>query len=302
MLEYYVEVGTTNYREYLNRKLSDLRGKEGLPIELYELKNGAQYLVRCVYTTIKGRQEQDILTARIYNYYFARALAEIIFQGWEGVFIKKVLKKEYSMNNSDVEDITEKAWHNLNSEDQTYLPETRKHVLVKSILEFLDSHHRFDIEGFMNFRADSYKRELRKQIARAVNEYALQQEHESFVRLLKRFLEFQRSIYKTMHLVIKAEGEITFLDDRGRNVNNECLEENYPLLHEAVKGEAPEGKKNSIELYEDFLISSILKCAPRRLIVHAAPQQHPDMVEIIRQVFEERITFCRGCSLCQETD
>lgn len=302
MPEFYVEVGTANYREYLYRKLSDLRSKEGLPIELYELKNGAQYLVRCVYSTIKGRREQDRLTARIYNYYFARALAEIIFQGWEGVFVRKVLKKEYSMNNSDVEDITEKAWRNLNSENQTYLPETRKHVLVKSILEFLDSHQRFDIEGFMNFRADLYKRELRKQIARVVNEYALEQEHESFVRLLKRFLESQHSIYQTMHLVIKTEGEVIFFDDRGRNVNHECLKENCSLLHEAVKGELSEGKKSSIELYEDFLISSILKCAPRRLIIHATAEKHPDMIQIIHQVFEEKTTFCMGCSLCRETD
>jgi putative sporulation protein YtxC len=306
MQEYYVEVRTANYKEYLYSKLSDLRSKEGLPIDIYELKNDAQYLVRCVYSTLKGRREQDRLIARIYNYYFARALAEIIFQGWEGVFIEKILRKEYRMTGSDAEEISGKAWRNLNREDQTYLPETRKHVLVKSILEFLDSHDRFDIEGFMNFRADLYKKELRKQIARAVNEYTLEQEHDSFVQILKRFLASQHSVYKTMHLVIKAQGEVNFFDDKGRNINYECLGQNAPLLYEATpkglsEGKA-EGKISNVELYEDFLISSILKCAPRRLIVHAVAEQHPAMIRIIQQVFEEKVTYCEGCLFCQEFD
>lgn len=302
MQQYYVEVGTADYRENLYRKLSDLQAKEGLPIDIYESKNGAQYLVRCVYSTIKGRKEQDRLTARIYNYYFARALAEIIFQGWEGVFIRKILKTEYSMKNYDVEEIIEKEWRDLNQEDQTYLPETRKHVLVKSIVEFLDSHQRFDIEGFMTFRADLYKRELRKQVARAVNEYALGQEHEGFVRLLKRFLNSQRSIYRTMHLVIKAQGEVAFFDDRGRNVNQECLAENCSLLQESAKERLFPEQKGSTELYEDFLISAILKSAPRYLVVHAVSTHHRDMIQIMHEVFEGKISFCTGCSLCKESD
>jgi len=300
MQEYYVEVRTVNYKEFLNRKLSDLRMKEGLPIDFYELKDGASYLIRCVYSTIKGKQEQDRLTARIYNYYFARALAEIIFQDWEGVFVKKVLKKEYSMSHQDIEGIVQKAWQNLNSEYETYLPETRKHVLVKSILEFLDSHTRFDIEGFMNFRADLYKRELRKQLARAVNDYALEQEQEGFVRMLKRFLDSQHTIYSTMHLVIKEQGEIQFFDDRGRDINKECLEENESLLKEAAKQGISHNGQNHIELYEDFLISAILKCAPRSLVVHTGSKQYMDMIQIMHHVFEDKISYCQGCSLCKE--
>ncbi|NLI91222.1 MAG: hypothetical protein GX434_03195 [Peptococcaceae bacterium] len=298
--EYYVEVGTANFRENLFRKLSDLRSKEGLPIEFYEIKNGASYLVRCVYSSLKGKQDQDRLTARIYNYYFARTLAEIIFQGWEGHFVKKILKKEYNMSHYDIESILRKVWLSMNQEEKPYLPETRKHVLVKSILEFLDSHKRFDIEGFMNFRADQYKRELRKHVARAVNEYALDQEHEGFVRLLKRFLDSQHSIYKTMHLVIEKNGEIQFYDDRGRNISEECLEDNRSFLQESAQEAAANGRKSHLELYDDFLISSILKCAPRRIVAHVTSEHYQDMIQIIREVFQDRISFCQGCSLCQE--
>lgn len=301
MLEqYYVEVGTANYKEDLFEKLSDLRNKEGLPIEFSEIKNSATYLVRCAYSNLRGKQDQNRLTVRIYNYYFARSLAEIIFQGWEGHFIKKILRKEYNMNQNDIEEILSNAWKSLNCEEKTYLPETRKHVLIKSILEFLDSHKRFDIEGFMNFRAEQYKRELRKHIARAVNEYALEQEHEGFVRLLKRFLDSQHSIYKTIHLVIEKKGEIQFFDDRGRNISEECLEENRSFLQESTREAVANDRKNHFELYDDFLISAILKFTPRRIIIHMVSECCREMIQMISEVFEDRISFCQGCSMCRE--
>ncbi|MGI6451559.1 MAG: sporulation protein YtxC [Desulfitobacteriia bacterium] len=302
MPEYYVEVGTTAYKEYLFRKLSDLRAKEGLPIDIYELKNGAHYLVRCVYSTIKGKREQDRLTVRIYNYYFARALAEIISQEWEGGFVQKILKKEYSLRKEDIADILQRAWRQLNREEQTYLPETRKHVLVKAILEFLECNPRIDIEGFMNFRADIYKRELRKQVARAVNEYTLEQEHESFIRILRRFLHTQRSIYKSMHLVIKGQGKVLFFDDRGRNVNHDLLQESYVAFQEAARESFSPSHKSSLELYEDLLISSLLKCAPQKLIIHNTSEQHIDLVSLVQEVFEAKVSYCPGCFLCLELD
>lgn len=301
-MEYYVEVGTANFKETLFRKLSALRSEEGLPVELYELKNGACYWVRCVYSNLKGKQELDKLTARIYNYYFARSLAEIICQGWENLFIRKILKREYNLSKSDLDGIYLKACEYLNREDQSYLPETRKHILVKAILEYLDTHHTFDIEGFMNFRADQYKKELRRQVARAVNEFTLEQEHESFVGLLKRFLHSKRSIFKTMHIVIKDHGEVAFYDDRWRNINKECLEDNRSVFDNAAAGSAADDRKNNLELYEDFLISSLLKCAPKNLVVHSNTTKHQGMVQVIEEVFEDKISFCPGCSMCSQSN
>ncbi len=288
MQEYYVEVGTSNYRDDLYCKLDDLRSKEGLPFELYEQKNGASYLVRCVYSTLKGKKGEDRLAQRIYNYYFAHALAEIIFKQWEVAFVKKILKKEYSMSYKDIEMILEKSWQDLNSHN-TYLPATKKHILIKSILEFLDSNKRLNIEGFMNFRADMYKREVRKQIASAVNSYMLAQEHQSFISMLKKFIQKQVTIFSTIHLIIKPQGEVVFLDDRGRNINKAC----YSI---------PSDDKTNIELYEDSLISAILKCAPRRLVVHSFTDNHNDMIQIINEVFENKISFCTGCPLCRVSD
>lgn len=300
MQEHYLEVRTVNYKDNLFRKLSDLRNQEGLPMDIFELENDAQYLIRCVYRDSKGKHELDGLTIRVNNYYFARALAEIIFQRWEGFFVRKVLKNEYSINKSELEKIFLKACNFLDNEQSSVEP--RKHVLIKSILEFLDSHQRFDIEGFMNFRADLYKRELKKIIAKAVSQYALELEHESFICLLKRFLNSQRSIYKTIHIVFKEQGEVFFYDDRGRNINDECLNDNCLMLNEFSKDNDAEDIKSNMDLYDDFLISVLLRCAPNRLIIHLVPVQHTEIIQIIQEVFGEKVSLCTGCSLCRQTN
>jgi len=285
MEAYYVDVATASYRDALNRSLQNLRTQEGLPIEVYELDNGTNYLVRCVYANLK-KKEQDYLLVRIYNYYFASALAEIILQTWEEAYVKKVLLKEYKMAKKDVEKLLDQFWFRLNSKGGTYLPETRKHLLVKAILEFLDSHNRLNIEGFLNFRANLYKCELKKQIAQAVNDFLLDQEHEEFICLLRKFLLSQRTKYDILHLVIYKNGEVVFYDDSGRNLNKDCLDDEWTQL----------------EMPEDFLIGSILKCAPHSLVIHRQADFYTGTVKIMGEVFEDRVSYCQGCHLCSLTN
>jgi len=287
--EYYVEIGTSNFRDDLYERLCDLRVKDGLPLDLYECNEGTSYIVRCVFTALKGKFEENRLTAKIYNYYFARALADTIFKRWEEIYIRKILKKDYNMSPREIENILEMSTQNLGN-SKTYLREMKKNVLVKSILEFLDCHTRLNLEGFMNFRADHYKRELRKQISCIVNEYVCKQEHVFFVNSLKRFLRGQPNIFSTVHLIIKPQGEVLFLDDRGRNINR-TIKDDYPLEIKA-----------DLELYEDFLITSVLKCAPQHLVVHCVTEDHADMIRIINDVFEEKVIYCKGCNLCSDGD
>ena len=111
-----------------------------------------------------------------------------------------------------------------------------------------------------------------------------------------------RSIFKTMHIVIKDQGEVAFYDDRWRNINKECLEDNISILDTPAAGGKQDNRKNNLELYEDFLISSLLKCAPRSLVVHSNTNKHEGMVQVIEEVFEDKISFCEGCTMCNQSN
>lgn len=288
MQGYYFEVGTGHYKEDLYGRLNDLRDKDGLPIDIHVLNGDPRYLIRCVYNDIKEKQNKS-LTVRIYNYYFARALAETVFQSWEEIFVKKTLKRDYSMTAHDIEIVYPKTWNYLNDGDNADLPQLRKRVLIKAILEFLDSHKRIDLDGFMDFRAEQYKRELKKQIARAVNAYTLQQEHTSFVNLLKRFFGSQHINHRTLHMVMDCQGGVHFYDNNKKKIDGE-----YDNLSKNII--------ENFEPYEDILIGIILRCAPRKLVVHTDTKCHGEMLPILEEVFGDRMTYCQGCTLCKKTD
>jgi len=285
--EYYVEVGTSAYHGELYNRLFSLKSQEGLPLKLMEMREGAAYIIRCVYLSVKGKREEERLTRRIYHYYFARALAETIGDVWEKAFVQKVLKKEYHMGSKDIQHIFDKSWQDFNQKN--YFREKKKHLLVKSILEFIDTHQRLNLEGFMNFRAKLYKYELKKQIACIVHEYILEQENAGFISSLQKFVKLQSTLYITIHMIIKADGEVVLLDEKGRKINYGCL---------------PEGSedKSNIDLYQDLIISTILKSAPHSLIIHLQKERYCDMLQMMEQVFQEQISFCTGCPLCEFSD
>lgn len=300
--DFYIELGTSDYRENLCRRLSDLRNKEGLPVDLYELADGENYLVRCVFSNITTADEKDIVAAKIYNYYFAKALAEVIVQGWEKNFIKKVLVKEFNVNPAQIEEVYQKTCDFLRNDAQnkSCQPCSRTNILIKAIIEYLSNHQRFDIEGFMNFRAGRYKRELKKLIAKAVNEYTIEKEHANFIGLLKKFLSSQKPLFQTLHLVVKLEGEIIFYNDRGENINKDCLEENYSAISETIKNPELPGGKSKLEFYEDLLVCALLKCAPQQIVLHLNGDHQNGVLQLVREIFEENISYCTGCSLCTE--
>ncbi|AFV03012.1 hypothetical protein UNSWDHB_2150 [Dehalobacter sp. UNSWDHB] len=276
MNDYYLEVGTSDYKEELSQAVHDLYHKDGLPIEISEVCREPNYLVSFIYANLKGKNVRNELTVKIVQYYIAHALGSVVLQGWEERFIRKKLKNDYNMFGSEMDEAYPKVAGYLNDQAETGFLRLRNRILVKSILEFLNDHQRIDLEGFMNFRSGQYKRELKKQIARAVNVYALQQEHESFVRLLKRFFESQRDNKNTMHMVINHKDEVAFYDD------------NHSVLI------------NSSAESEDHPISVLLKRSPNRLIVHVAAEKQSGIARIVQEVFGDKMTYCRGCSLCKE--
>ena len=50
---------------------------------------------------------------------------------------------------------------------------------------------------------------------------------------------------------------------------------------------------------DDLLVSILITIAPRKIIIHNAMElPRNESVEIIKQVFEDKIVFCRGCKRC----
>lgn len=156
----------------------------------------------------------------------------------------------------------------------------KRDVLTRSFLEYFQNNTYLDLDGFMCFRAHEYKAQYRQALSKAVNDYEQQREDEIFIQILERFMDAQDQKVKTLDLVMK-EKLILICDQKGKRIKEDHFDENYG----------------------DLVISIILKYAPERVIIHSGnldQKGDPNFLLLLKEVFKGKVSYCTGCSLCQE--
>lgn len=49
----------------------------------------------------------------------------------------------------------------------------------------------------------------------------------------------------------------------------------------------------------DLLVSSLIVLSPEKLILHAEGDKEKELVNVISQIFKEKVQFCNGCDACK---
>lgn len=292
-MENYVQLGTRNYKDSISARLRELRDKEALPFQIQEIQQGKRWLIKCDFqlsVTMDSEEEQTV--SKIQRYYLANALTETILLNWEKDYVRQSLGRKYKLMQDECLALLPKVLEYL-SGDSGYSSkayrEHRKSSLLTQILTCLESNSIFDVEGFLQFRARDYKKEIDKALSYTVHEHILQKEYLEFIELLKHFLNTQTPRIDTLHVVISSEGKFNLFDDKGEKVTGRFLD-SYAITDEG-----------DVELsYEDLLISSLIAVAPRQVVLHICYDGYCDNLQTVRKVFKERISYCSGCALCEK--
>lgn len=288
-MEHSVQLGTQKYRESICECLRELCVQEQLPLQIVEERQGKHWLIQCKFEDPLLERSYDVgMVRKIHRYYLANALAETILQQWEKEHVQKVVKKKRELIENSGQDIINNALKYLNKgfgQAQGYRT-SRKTKLVSQILSCLDHNPVFEIEGFLDFRAQDYKKEVNKAVEFAINEYVVEKEYVEFIKLLKYFVDSQAPRLECLHVEVTAQGKFHLYNNQKIEVTHQFLED-YQL-------------ENINELgYEDLLVSSLIAVAPRQVILHIRYEGYKDTLKTIRNVFGDRVRDCRGCSLCK---
>jgi putative sporulation protein YtxC len=164
---------------------------------------------------------------------------------------------------------------------------TRKDKIVKKIYEYISDSTDIIIEGFLRFRLKELNGELEDLVDKIVEEYLVEREYNEFIKLLKYFVEIQESRIDTVNVVIDAYGKYCMYDNNHNEITEEFLKD---LLSENMGGEVS---------YDDLFVSSLITAAPRYIIIHNLFNTHnKEIIETIKNVFNERVKICTGCDLC----
>lgn len=225
--------------------------------------------------------------------FFCEDLAEYILNKYIKFFIKYIINKNYGyFNHKDkyaVFEFAQKAFLNARSKKREIHRESIQKKLYKYFIE--ENADIIILEGFICFRILNCFRELEKLIDSTVEEYLTSKEYESFMDLLKQFVDAQKPMLQSIHIKTEGSGQYLLYDE-----NFETITKSYIL---DLEYENSETYKEVYINEDDFLLSALISLAPKKIIFHNIHNiKNNQLYNTIQKIFPKRISICNGCSLC----
>ncbi|NOU92148.1 putative sporulation protein YtxC [Paenibacillus sp. LMG 31456] len=178
---------------------------------------------------------------------------------------------------------TDESW------EQRELVLHRKEKIRLSIYTFMQENTVLNIDGFMKFRLNEYREELREMAEYAIDEFLMDQQYREFISLLQYFVYIQEAKIPLAHLIHKGGNEFLLL--------NEEMEKIDTTGDTTLTIEMLEKDIN----FEDVIVSTLISVSPQLIYIHT---RDPDVqiIQTIKQIFENRVEICEYCRLCQNLD
>jgi putative sporulation protein YtxC len=166
---------------------------------------------------------------------------------------------------------------------------TSYYLIYTPILNFLENHRTFHIEGWLNFRMKTYLKRLENLLEQTVHDFEKKAEYLHIISYFKQQQREKASLVDTLHLVCTPQNQILLFDQREVEVTK-IYEHKY--CRELLR-------QPGIEV-QDLILHILFQVTPRHIIVH--PHQCYALttyIDTLKLIFSERVTICQGCRLCK---
>ncbi|MFC4775635.1 putative sporulation protein YtxC [Paenibacillus sp. GCM10023252] len=225
----------------------------------------------------------------------AIALSEYVIRERETGMLASIIRRKYRYKDTSDTKMIERYCHDLlhgsdwDGFELRYLDadRQRRRAKVADELEaYLDQHTHLNIDGFINFRLNSYRKELTEVVEYALDEYVLDKQYQEFISLLKYFVCLQETKHPIVHLMHKGGHEFTLLDEKLLPIDTKSPSDR-------IVAEMLETEMN----VEDMVISSLIAASPKEILIHTR-QPELQAIRTIETIFESRVSICVECSSC----
>lgn len=228
-------------------------------------------------------KKKDLEDIAFYNT-VANLAMEIILD----IYAKQIIKERVARICSDysLEDREEiiVSTH-LNLMNETYFNK-EKNMIKEEVLNHVIENNVLLIDGFINFRFKRFLYIIDISIEKAIGEIETEKEYLEFLSMLQYFVDIQEPKAELINVIIK-DNDYFLLDKDNKVIENgflDTLEENS--FYEDISS-------------ADLLISSLIILSPMKLVIYIAEDKEKELMEVISQVFRDRVQFCRGCEICK---
>lgn len=191
-------------------------------------------------------------------YDFAMQITGEIMNNYEKPLLKKITENEFPYApQGEKAEIFNLALKHASAESSDAMDtihyERRKALIKEQTLDYLKENSYIIINGFVNFRLEEYKNELRNLCHDAAEELYAMREYDEFMNMLRFFVSVQAPKEQVVHL-IKTKGILRIHNKRHKDITDIYCEDSIF---------SDEGFTQ-----EDIILSALITIAPRKIIVH----------------------------------
>lgn len=217
-----------------------------------------------------------ILTPDMQTDELAREISAEIMEKYEPQLLKAITQREYSFApQTDRVRIYDIALENSQPGGERIMNaihyNRRKAIIEECAENYLKENDVFILDGFINFRLEEYKKELRDIVYSAGEEYVAIREYEEFLDMLRFFVSVQSPREDTVH-IIKNGGRLCVLNKRKKDITavyaNEFSETEEELTN------------------EDIVLSALISIAPLHIVIHD-DSANDKIYETIKEIFSD---------------
>lgn len=147
----------------------------------------------------------------------------------------------------------------------------RKALIEESALDYLKENSYIILSGFINFRLEEYKNELKKLCHNAAEEFSALREYDEFLNMLRFFVSVQSPKEKSVHIIKKGDS-LRIFNKWHKDITDFYAEE-FAFTTEEFTG-------------DDIMLSALITIAPRKIIVHDK-RENDKIYDTLAAVFSE---------------
>lgn len=161
----------------------------------------------------------------------------------------------------------------------------RNEEIWTSVFSYLQENKSMILDGFVNFRLNTYCKTLEEVVDSAVNQYIIEKEYHEFISLLKLYIESKDAICPIVHLIY-SNGESILLDQEKNIINLEDNIFNAKYLSDISFSS------------NDYALNSLLTLLPEKIEIHLIGYED-EFIDTLKLIFGTRIYICTDCNLCR---
>lgn len=214
----------------------------------------------------------------------ASILTDTIIEFYQEKFLKRILEYNYFyFTSSEKKKILSLAKDFIADDDLS--SEDNYFSIYYPFLDYITENKSIVLDGFVNFRLQTYMKNLDYIIDISVNKFLIEKEYNEFIDILKMYVAYTPFNSPLVHLVY-CNGESTLLD-----IDKKVIPTDDAIFQAKYLSDITFSSN-------DYALNTLLNLTPKKIIIHLVNYKGDEFINTIKLIFEDRYEICTDCKIC----